>query len=174
MLLPDYFSVTLPEQRPDSRFRQVGYLEGTRFIEKLNGAVNASYRFHHDDWEVTAHTISLEWRQKVGNWLTLSPLVRYHYQTAPDFYMTTVPGVPPEVVDFFPGAAVTPPYYSSDYRLSELQTFTFGFNATVLLWEHARIELGYKRYIMEGLDEITSPAQYPSANVFSAGLSLWF
>ena len=25
VLLPDYFGVTLPEQRPDSRFRQVGY-----------------------------------------------------------------------------------------------------------------------------------------------------
>lgn len=174
VLLPDYFGVTLPEQRPDSRFRQVGFLEATRFVEQVNGAVNASYRFHHDDWDITAHTISLEWRQKVGNWLTISPLARYHYQTAADFYATTVPGVPPEVADFFPGAAVNPPYYSSDYRLSELQTFTFGVNATVLLWGRARLELGYKRYLMEGLDGVTSEDQYPAANVFSAGLSVWF
>ena len=88
--------------------------------------------------------------------------------------MTTVPGFPPEVVDFFPGAAVTPFFYSSDFRLSELQTFTFGVNATVLLWEHARIELGYKRYIMRGLDGVTSQSAYPSANIFTVGARIWF
>ena len=34
--------------------------------------------------------------------------------------------------------------------------------------------MSYMRYIMRGLDGVTSESAYPSANVFTAGLSLYF
>ena len=36
------------------------------------------------------------------------------------------------------------------------------------------LEMGYKRYEMFGTDGVTAADQYPTANVFTGGLTLWF
>jgi hypothetical protein len=36
------------------------------------------------------------------------------------------------------------------------------------------IDLAYKRYVMMGTDGLTSQSAYPTANVFTAGLNVWF
>ena len=64
-----------------------------------------------------------------------------------------------------------PDYYSADYRLSELQTFTFGMTAAIELHESISLVLGYKRYLMEGLDGRTAQNVYPDANIFTIGLN---
>ena len=64
-----------------------------------------------------------------------------------------------------------PDYYSADYRLSELQTFTFGMTAAIELHENISLVLGYKRYLMEGLDGRTAQNVYPDANIFTIGLN---
>jgi len=36
--------------------------------------------------------------------------------------------------------------------------------------EHVSVDLAYKRYLMQGLDDVTLSAAYPQANVFTMGI----
>lgn len=203
---PPTVDVNAAELRPDSRFRQVGYVSLLQYVDALRGAAEGSYRFHHDDWGVVAHTLELAWHQKLGRrgrdmdpWVTLSPFFRFHHQSEADFYGVRFAGDPAFAngavgaaqsdgftILFaddpaFPGDATGtftvpahPKYYSSDYRLSKLNTFTYGITAEVRLHEHVSLTAGYKRYVMEGLDGVTLDSAYPSAHVFTVGATIWF
>lgn len=157
-----------PENRPGHKFRQVVYLSLQQYFEKVRGAAELGYRFHHDDWGVLAHTVSVQWNQKIGKILLVSPLFRFYTQTEADFYATHFPGDPsdPQVP--------LPSYYSADYRLSALNSFTYGVSLTGRVHEHLSLAFSYKRYDMVGTDGVTAADQYPKANVFTGGLTLWF
>ncbi len=158
-----------PEQRPGHKFRQIGYLSLQHYFERVKGAVETTYRLHHDDQGITAHTVSLQWNQKIGKYVMLSPLFRYHTQTAADYYGTHFPGDPSDPTNF-----PTPDYYSADYRISALETFTYGVAISVRIHEHVSLEVAYKRYEMYGTDNETADDQYPKANVLTGGLTIWF
>lgn len=162
-------NATDEENRPTHRTRQVLMTTLTQWINPVNASAEISYRFGHDSFGVLSHTTELTWHQRIGEHLILEPAFRYYEQSAADFYHTSVPG-------FFAGDGVTDrsEYYSADYRLSHLETFTYGLKATVLLGEHVYLDLGYQRYEMRGLDHETAAAAYPKANIFSVGLRLWF
>lgn len=159
-----------PERRPDHKFRQVGFVSLQHYFDKLNGAVEATARLHHDDFGITAGTLSLQWNQKLGKRVTISPLFRYHRQSAAYFYGTHFPGDPTDPSYPIP----IPQSYSSDYRLSSLESFTYGIELSARVWKHLSLEAGYKRFEMCGRDHITSADQYPKANIFSGELTLWF
>jgi hypothetical protein len=188
------------ERRPSHRFKQVAFAGITHLFAPVNGSLDANYRFHHDDWGIIAHTVQLTWNQKLWKRLTLSPLFRYHRQGAADFYRLRVdsdtsfagsrvafgldnsfagaegdPGFDDALADpanfQIISVPFAPDYYSADYRLSELQTFTFGMTAAIELHENISLVLGYKRYLMEGLDGRTAQDVYPDANIFTIGLN---
>ena len=152
-----------PEKRPRHRTKEIVYLSWTQFISPFNGSLEVAYRYFHDSWEVNAHTMELDWHQKIGKRIVISPSFRYYYQTAASFYNVTVP-------DFNNLPAV----YSADYRLSEFESFAYGVRVTYKIQRHVSLDAGYMRYVMNGLDGVTSPSAYPSANVFSIGARLWF
>ena len=112
----------------------------------MNASVEASYRFYHDSYGIIANTVGVEWFQKIGQSAVVSPSFRYYRQGAAHFYGIQFPGDP----NFDP--AHVPTYYSSDYRLSFLETFTLGIEATIHLGEQCDLRLGYQRYWMRGLD----------------------
>lgn len=164
-----------PEHRPEHKFRQVLFWSLHHAVTQVDGAVEVSYRFHHDDFGVLANTVELQWHQKVGRWLTASPLFRFHTQTAADFYGTHFPGdpsctLPPPFCTDVPH----PVYYSADYRLSALNTFSYGIALSAKVHERVSLEFAYKRYTMHGTDGVTASSAYPKANVFTGGLTLWF
>ena len=186
-------SAAVGENRPDQRVKQVGYLGITHFVDRLNGSVDANYRLHHDDWGIWAHTAAIQWNQKIGETLMISPLARYHLQSAAEFYAPVFNGtlVDPNGVNAalqsdgslifegepgFPGGGQVfsvpawPQHYSADYRLSHLQTWTFGVGVHWQVHEHVSIDLAYKRYLMQGLDGVTLSSAYPQANVFTMGV----
>jgi len=152
-----------PERRPRHRNKQVLFVGWNQFFTPLNGAVEASYRFYHDTYGIFAHTVELDWHQKIGKRIVISPMVRYYEQNAADFYYVLVP-------DF----NNLPPAYSADYRLSNLQSISGGVNITWRVQKHVSFDVGYLRYVMQGLDDVTSPSAYPSANVYTVGMRLWF
>ncbi len=158
-----------PERRPDHKLREVMFVSLSHNFEKLNGAAEITYRLHHDSFGVTAQTASLQWNQKITKYVIVSPLFRFHTQTAADFYATHFPGDPDNQGEF-----PLPKNYSSDYRLSALNSFTYGISVSARLQEHLSLELAYKRYEMYGTDGVTGSQQYPKANTFTAGLTLWF
>jgi hypothetical protein len=158
-----------PERRPSHKFRQVAYLSLQHFFEPVNGALEASYRFHHDDFGVFAHTVSLQWNEHLGKHVIVSPLFRFYTQTAADFYATHFPGDPSD-----PETSPIPDHYSADYRLSEFNSFTYGVSMTVQVHKHWSLDASFKRYRMVGTDGVTAADQYPQANAITGGLTLWW
>lgn len=153
----------IPEVRPRHRSSEVVFGSYTQFIEPLDGSLESSLRFFHDSWGIFSATTSLDWHQKLGSHFVLTPTFRYTYQTAADFYYVLVP-------DFLN----LPTFYSSDYRLSQMETFTMGLSLTWRVARHVSFDASYYRYLMRGLDGVTSRSAYPSANIGSVGLRIWF
>jgi hypothetical protein len=136
---------------------------------------------------VLAHTFGLAWYQNIGSRLVISPSFRYYVQSAAYFYHLTLPGeynpadpgsnpAPGTPTDFDGNLQPlnAPKYYSADYRLSDMETFTLGFNIHFKVVEHVFIEGSYERYLMRGLDGVTPQDTYPSANIVTIGARLTF
>lgn len=162
------------EKRPDHRSKQVLLVTLTQFVEKLNGSLEAAYRFHHDSYEVFSHTATLEWNQKIGSHVVVSPMARYYQQSSAYFYATQLPGDPTLSPSdpFF--TTPIPDAYSADYRLSRFESYTYGISVTYMINSHVYLDAAYKRYEMHGLDNVTSASAYPKANVFTVGARIWF
>jgi hypothetical protein len=158
----------LGEKRPSTRDSQSLFLSATQAVTPLDASIEASYRFYHDSYGIIANTLGIAWFQKMGQFAYLSPSFRYYRQSAAHFYGLQFPGEP----SF--DAARVPQYYSSDYRLSFMETFTLGIEGTVHLGDRWDLRLGYQRYLMRGLDHQTLQATYPSASIFSIGLNYTF
>ena len=151
------------ERRPRERNSQIAFGSITHYFDPVYASLEASYRFFHDTYNIQAHTVDLSWHQKIGHHLVISPSFRYYYQTQASFYYIIVPD-----------ANNLPPAFSSDYRLSKLQSFTYGIDITYQVFKHLSLDASYMRYVMEGLDGATSQSAYPTANVINAGLRIWF
>jgi len=162
-----------PENRPDHRTKQIGFFSLTHFVTPLKGSAELSYRLYHDSYGILSHTVAVSWFQKLGKHVVISPLFRFMDQSEADFYAVQRPGdpqLPPGDPFFVP----IPKYYSADYRLSALQTFTYGISVTFKIKERVSLDLSYQRYDMLGKDSITSASAYPKANTISGGVRVWF
>ena len=159
-----------PEHRPDFRHGYIGYVSLLQYLTPLHAGLEGSYRPYYDSFGVLSHTIDVRWHQKIGNRVLVSPLFRYYRQTAADFYSTQFAGDPSNPFDPTP----IPSYYSADYRLSEMETFTLGVELSARVTDWLTLDLAYKRYEMRGLDGVTSQSAYPKANIFTVGARVWF
>ena len=159
-----------PEKRPTFRQSYIPYVSLVQYITPLDASIEGSYRFFHDSYAIDAHTVALSWHQKIGKRLLVSPVFRYYQQSAASFYATQFPGDPSNPAD----PAPIPNYYSADYRLSKLETFTFGVEMSAKVTEWLSLDFAYKHYAMYGLDNVTSSSAYPKANVFTVGARVWF
>src|SRR6185312_8845077 len=134
-------SVSLPltfgENRPDSRDKWIGLVGVNHAYAQLHGAIDATYRYYHDDFGTDAHTVDLAWFQRAGEKWIFRPGVRYYAQSAANFYYYNLDNT-----------AITPvagpprtqgPFYSSDYRLSRFDSFNYGLK---VIWKaHERLDL---------------------------------
>lgn len=159
-----------PEKRPRHKSKEILMLTLAHYFDALNAGAELEYRFYHDSFGIKSHTAGVTWNQKLGKRVILSPLFRYYDQTAADFYAVRLPGDPSDPDSLVP----IPAYYSADYRLSKMHTFTYGISATVIVNDHLHLDAAFKRYEMFGDDGVTSDSAYPTANVFSIGGSVWF
>ncbi|MDB6031318.1 MAG: hypothetical protein JWM16_1656 [Verrucomicrobiales bacterium] len=151
------------EKRPETRNRYIAYTSLTQDIAPLDASIEGSYRFFHDSYGINAHTLGLAWFQKLGSAIVLSPIFRYYWQTEAGFYATR-----------FPNSAARPEFYSADYRLSHLQSLTYGFVVSIKPVDWITLDAGFRRYTMRGLDNVTSQSAYPKANIFTLGARVWF
>jgi len=151
----------IDEQRPDRRNKQTVYLSLNRFVDPLNAAIEASYRFYHDTFGIDAHTFGLDWYQNLGRKFILVPGVRYYEQSAADFYATKFTG--------------SPKAYSADYRLSKLGSITYGMKLIWKVSDKFWADIAYDRYSQFGRDGGVTPGEsYPEANIVTLGFKVWF
>jgi hypothetical protein len=160
-----------PENRPGERHTHVVYSEMSHYLTGLNASIEGSYRFFADDAGVLGHTLVLAWFQRLNEKLILRPSMRLYRQSASDFYHASLDGtgiVPTNL----PSEASR--HYSSDYRLSHLQTTDIGVRLTWLVNDSTNLDVAFNRYEMKGLDSVTSQLLYPRAKIFTLGIQREF
>jgi hypothetical protein len=162
-----FLPFTYSENRPDERTRWSLYASLHRAFPAARGAFEGSYRFYSDTFGVDAHTLMLGWNQRLGSHVILEAAVRFYTQSEADFYYYNLDGTPIMPIGGAPNPAG--PFYSSDYRLSELRTANYGLKAIWNLNDRWQFNAQLDHYEMEGTDGVTPASAYPSATIFSAG-----
>lgn len=97
----------LIDVRPEDKTQFAWSTAYRHFFVGANAAGHINYRYYHDDFGVSSHTVDLAWHQNIGRDFRIVPGMRYYSQSAADFF-TNIDN------------ALRPPteYQSSDYRLS--------------------------------------------------------
>lgn len=171
-VLPEVFITrTFAENRPESRTKWVALASLNRSFAAVNGALEASYRYYRDDFSITAHTLSAEWFQKLGQHVILRPGVRLYRQTAADFYFYSLESQPIVPAARPSGRA---PFYSSDYRLAALDTINVGLKAIWLINDQWQADAAVERYAMHGRDGETPASAFPTAMIATVGATFRF
>ncbi len=159
---------TYGENRPTDRDQWTLYLALNHAFPELHAAIEASYRYYHDTFGTGAHTVEVSWLQRLGPRVLLRPNLRFHSQTAADFYHYNLDRT--SIVPSATGPAPQGPFYSSDYRLSKLDAYTYGLQ---LVWNVARqvqLDVAVSQYDMRGRDGVTPQSAYPRARIVTAGV----
>ncbi len=160
------------DRRPGHRTKQVVQVTLNQFFEPLNGSAETDYRFYHDSFGIFSHTATLTWLQNVGRRVVVAPIVRYYRQSAARFYAPRFAG-DPSFPQAFPDVVI-PQFYSADYRLSELHTWTLGVSVTTKVTRWLSLDMAYKRYEMFGDDKVTAASNFPQADIYTLGIRAWF
>jgi hypothetical protein len=169
---PGYY-YTVPENRPREKNKVSVFLSANRNVEKLNGALEASYRYYHDTFGINSHTLALLWIQKIGERLMVQPSIRLYRQSAADFYYPSldaariVTSYEPVLGETGTGKA---PFYSSDNRLARMETVDAGLKLIWKIKPWVSVDAAYDRYTSRGLDGVTLPGAFCKANVFTFGV----
>jgi len=124
------------DNRPTTRAQYALLARWNHYFESANATLRTSYRYYHDDWEVTANTVTAEWAQTLPDGWVLTPNVRYTTQSAAFFYYD--PFYDPLLGAPFPPGYLSDPFglYTSDQRLSAFGGITAGLklSKTVGAW----------------------------------------
>jgi hypothetical protein len=162
-----FLPFTFGENRPGSRTRWIALAALNRAFPEVNGAVEASYRFYHDTFGLTAHTLELRWLQHLGKNFILQPELRWYAQGAADFYYYQL-----DTTTIIPVAGPPRrqgPFFSSDYRLSDLRSSLYGLKAIWTPSARWQVDAALEQYDMRGRDGMTPQSAYPRAAIWTVG-----
>jgi hypothetical protein len=147
------------DHRPDLRnqfsfdARYIQYIAGT------DAALHVDYRFFHDDWGITSHTLDLSWYQPLGDGWMLVPGLRYYTQSAADFYQPyflfnqafpSLAPVNPAVGPKINFGKLPIRNFSSDERLSAYGSLTGQIAIDKQLRDDLKLEVGAEYTTREG------------------------
>lgn len=82
-----------------------------------NTIIRSYYRFYHDNFGITGHTVQVEVPVKTSPQLTLSPLLRFYTQTKSKYFKP------------YQEHSVSEAFYTSDYDLSRFNSYKAGITA---------------------------------------------
>lgn len=162
-----FLPFTYGDNRPDHRDRLTVFVGLNHAFPEVGGAVEAGYRFYHDSYGTDAHTLELKWLQRLGKQFILQPELRFYDQNAAKFYYYQL-----DKTSIVPVAGPPPtqgPFYSSDYRLSALRSYTYGLKLIWAASPHFQIDAAYENYDMRGNDGVTPRSAYPHASIWTVG-----
>ena len=155
------------ENSPNERQSATLYVALNHAFPAVRGAAQADYRFYSDTYGIVAHTLEASWIQHLGSRFMLEPLARYYEQTAARFYyynLDTTSIIPVRI------PMGTAPYYTSDFRLSAEDTYSYGLKVTWNAAERVQLVASYEEYVMAGRDGVTPASAYPRAGISTVGV----
>ncbi len=155
------------ENRPDYREKWIALLTLNRAFPEARGALEASYRYYHDTFGTGAHTVDLAWFQRLGGKFILRPSFRYYDQSAARFYYYNLDTT--SITPLSGGPKPQGPFYSSDFRLSAMQTSTYGLKLIWNVTDSLEFDLAREQYDMRGTDGVTPASAYCRAGIVTAG-----
>ena len=148
--------------RPDSKTQLALSGSYRYFLTEQDAALHADYRFYHDDFGISSHTLGLAWHQNLGNSWQLVPNIRYYTQAAADFYTN--------IDDFLKPLNE---YQSSDYRLSSYGAFSGGLSVVTSIADWTAT-LTAERYVADHKHSAYAVTQPGAALVSYTRISLGF
>jgi hypothetical protein len=106
----------MPENLPDKRFKLPLGIRASYFLGD-NIVLRGFYRYYSDNWDIKAHTASLEATYKITPFVSLSPSYRYYVQSAAKNFAP------------YKQHNAGEEFYTSDYDLSKFHSNMLGLNA---------------------------------------------
>jgi hypothetical protein len=158
------------ESRPETRLKHAGFVQYKQFVIDRD-VLELSYRFMHDDWGVTSHTVEGTYRWNFSGAKYLEPHLRGYRQSAADFYRVALDD----------GESVT--HVSGDPRLGAFNGATLGLKYGDTFWGgvqwNARLEYYKQIGRTEGLPPLAGAGLSgfdvaPDLNVVMLTLGLRF
>ncbi len=165
---------TPPENRPRHKNKVSLFLGLNHNFEQYHAALEASYRYYHDTFGVTSHTTSLAWIQDIGEHFVVQPFLRFYRQSASDFYYYNLDAahiVTTYDQTTFETGTGKAPFYSSDVRLSYMQSIDAGLKLTWKIKRWVAVDFTFDRYVTRGLDGVTPQDGYYKAKNFMVGVT---
>ena len=101
------------ENYPDTREGHAFALKGVYLLNNTN-AMNLSYRYFFDDWDISSHTTNVELLHDFSSQFTSGVRFRYYTQTKSNF------------VQDIGSYQVNDEYFATDYRMSAFDSYTVG------------------------------------------------
>jgi hypothetical protein len=132
------------DNRPRERTQTAFLARWNHHFADLKATVRPSYRYYVDTFGVQANTWQLEWAQRFGGNLTVTPLVRYYTQRAAEFYSDPDPNDPNLSLP------PTQEFYSVDQRLAAFGAITLGIKADMRLGSGWSFDLKAEGYDQRG------------------------
>ena len=134
--------------RPRSRNAWAWLTRYNRFVPAWDGALQTSYRYFEDDWNIRAHTVEAAWHQNLPSGWTLRPAVRYYTQHAAEFFG-----------EQFPPATFTG-FMSYDQRVSSFGAYSASLKVTKTINARASVDIKVEKY-----EQRTSWSAFQTADV---------
>lgn len=162
------------DQRPDERNHTTILTRWNHHFDRTDGTSHLNYRYYRDNWEITAHTLSAEYIQPLSRGWSITPSVRYHTQSAADFYLKADPALTPGPT--IPAASFR--HFSEDQRLSAFGAMTLGLKVSKHITPEWVADVKYEHYEQQEKwslsgdgDSLIAPFQ---ARNFQFGLTRFF
>jgi hypothetical protein len=149
-------NVDIPEHRPSGRDRRALFVKYAHAY-LWGGALKASYRYYNDNWSVQAHTLDVEYEQRLSDGWIVSPEVRLYTQSRARFYG-----------DLFSRPET---YMSADYRLSPFGSVLGGLTVSNRINETLSVRLGATVQSQRGRDRITPVVNSSGASLRGSSIS---
>ncbi|MEX2132108.1 MAG: DUF3570 domain-containing protein, partial [Pseudohongiellaceae bacterium] len=125
----------LRDVRPGDKMQVAVASSMRKFFVGADAALHVNYRFYHDDFGISSHTLDMAWFQNAESRFQIVPSLRYYTQSAADFYTN---------VDNF--LSPLDQYQSSDSRLSGYGALS-GSLSLVTRLDDWTLNLSAERYI---------------------------
>lgn len=108
------------EVYPGTRTGQAAAIRATKYWN-FRGATSFGYRYFHDTWDITAHTVDFNYAQYLGSRWLADLYLRYYTQDAADFYSNNF--------------ATAQNYMARDKELSSFDSYSIGAKVSYKLFD---------------------------------------